>query len=269
VPLALVDTYTVNFVPVDMLMQLGMYVGAFFNFVALLGLGVAMSIAIGTGVVVALLAALWGAWRGAEGARFVAAGTAMFIVSLVPVLVLHAHYYDHYVCTAALGGSLAVIGLCRLCSARHWQRLAVPVPRAVVGRPDDRREGLARQHDRAARRQWLADVRFLGQGSSASHGGAGDGPFELYVPFNAVTNKLFAAGEVNEFMPGFPARVSRYRYERGVRLAPGQIVVDRPPPIPFGHPLPLWDARWEWLRRFARWPIGERTFRPRLATPTL
>lgn len=249
-------TYTVNFVPSAMLEQIGRYVGACFNLLAVQGVGAGTNVGIGVGVMVLLLLAVWAGWRGSDGARLLAAGIAMFVVSLTPVLVLRSHYYDHYICTAALGATLAVVGFCRMGSARHWPWLALGCACALLI-VDVANGGKAWRENKIFLlvvrgslncASWVEEIQRV----TTQQGG----PFELYVPINAATNSLFAYGQAHEFLPGMPARVTRFNAERIFKPAPWQVIIRSAPTIRFGQPLPLWDARWEWLRRFARWSPG-------------
>lgn len=246
----LLGTYSVNFVPGAMLEQLGRYVGAFLNVVALQKVSAQTSFVIGIAVLVALLLAVAGAWRRSDAARLIATGVAMFIVSLIPVLVLRAHYYDHYVCTAALGGAVAVIGVCQLLT-RYWQGLACVVALALLI--------VDLQTDERA---WRKNDVFLfvvngSLGSAAwvdailTANAAQSEPKEYLIPITAQTNSIFAVGEAHTFLPGMPSRITRYRDERRLGNVPFQVKVRTKGVMRLGEPMPFWDPRWQWMRELA------------------
>lgn len=254
---SIVPTYTVNFAPTMMLEQLGQYVGACFNVLALQQVSVQTSFWVGIAVLVSLLLAGWGAWRRSDAARLTVAGLLMFIVSLIPVLVLRAHYYDHYVCTAAVGGAVTVIGVCQLIT-RQWRWLvcAVAVALLIVD---------ITTNERAWRTN--AIFRFVVNGSlgaaswvdaSIAAQAANPEPKEFLVPIQSQTSAIFAVGEAHTFLPGMPKKVTRYRHEGRLAEVPFQVVIRSKGVIPLGFPMPYWNPRWGWLRALA----GAKSFAP-------
>lgn len=245
--------YVVTFSPAAMLEYLGQYVGASFNVVALARPGDSAALAIGIAVLAGLCMAGWAAARGSTGARWVAGGLAIFAVSLLPVLVLRAHFYQHYICVAALGAALAVVGLARLLTS-SWRGAALAAAVALLAIDLGTLE-----------RAWRADgiFRLVVNGSLGAAAwvravqavsAAQPGAVELRVPANALTNSLFGAGPEEQFLPGMPPRIVRYRADRVPTPAPGVVLLRAARPLSWGDPLPLTDPRWNWLRRFAAWP---------------
>lgn len=246
-------TYSVNFAPSAMLEDLGKYVVACFNVLALQRFEATGSSAIGLTVLAVLIVTLWYGWHGSEGSRWMAAGTVMFVASLIPVLVLKAHHYDHYICTAALGAALAVVGLCRTLSPRQWPALAAAG--AIM---------LLLFELGSGERAWRDNktFRLVVNGSlncaawvrAVQHVVASlERPVVVNVPMNASTRSLFAIGHADEFLPGMPLRVSPYEAGSVIDVRPWEVTVSSAPLIPLGEPMPLWDSRWDWLRAIARW----------------
>jgi hypothetical protein len=242
--------YAMSFDSSAMLQQLGQYVGACFNVLAVQHVTAYTSIAIGVTVILLLVLTMGAALRGSDAARPIAAGLAMFGVSLVPVLILKSHYYDHYICTAALGAVIAVAG-CSQSLTRHWRWAFLAFSLALLVFDLQTEE-----------KAWRANgvFRLVVRGSMGSAGwidaiqhatAARTEPVEVLVPINNITNSIFAFGEAQTFLPGMPARVTRYRPGREVSPAPWQIAVETGSSIQLGEPVPYWNPRWEWLRRLA------------------
>lgn len=241
--------YSVNFQPTEMMEQLGRYVTACFNVLAVQRFSPATNVGIGVFIIAVAVLAAWGAWRSNAAARLLAAGTGMFVVSLLPVLVLQSHYYDHYICTAALGAVIAVVGLAQLLTRQWWWAvlgfsIALLLFDVQSGEKAWRQNGILRLVVNGSLNSaaWIDAV----QRATAEH----SDPIEALVPIDRATSSIFAIGEAHTFLPGMPLRLTRYHPARELTPAPWQVVV-KPRVLHLGQPLPYWDPRWDWVRRLA------------------
>jgi len=245
------SAYALSFDPHQLVQNLGRYFAACFNVLTSWQFGATAQFLIGIALLVILLLTVWRALAGSEGARLIAAGVAIFAVSLGPVVALRAHFYDHYVNLAAFGAAVAMLGACRLLT-RHWQSLVLVVAAGLLVFDLTTRERVWRQDD---------VFRLVVNGSRSSavmveaviEAGRQEGVTEVLVPANPVTGSIFANGQIQTYFPSMP-RVGRYNVAKPLALSKGQVVAGRDrslDPSPFGvdHPAPGWDRRFDWLRR--------------------
>lgn len=232
------------------LQHLGQYAVACVNALTLLNLRESTCLWIGASLVVLFLFAAWRSYRGGEPWSYMAAGIAVFVVSLAPVFPLRTHYKDHYVSVAALGMGLLVLGLCQLVS-RYWRWLALALALVVV-LLDAQTQGRAWRQNQIwqlvvngsqTTAQWVGAVQHAAAQSAGS--------VEVLVPHDPMANWIFAIGQAETFFPSMPARVTSFDRQRPPQPREGQVVVRGPSGFRRGQPLPGWDARWDWLRRLA------------------
>ena len=103
--------------------HLGRYMTACWNGSALLAPGDRACQQLGAVIIALLGLSAWMAHRRDDAWSWIAGGLAVFVVGLLPVLVLRAHFYTHYIAVASLGAILAAYGVLRLVTPR-WPRLA-------------------------------------------------------------------------------------------------------------------------------------------------
>src|SRR5436309_7068949 len=111
--------------------HLGRYMTACWNGSALLAPGDRACQQLGAVIIALLGLSAWMAHRRDDAWSWIAGGLAVFVVGLLPVLVLRAHFYTHYIAVASLGAILAAYGVLRLVTPR-WPRLAVALAAGVV-----------------------------------------------------------------------------------------------------------------------------------------
>ena len=241
--------YDLGFSPRSILEQLGRYVCACFNALALQSFDSTTTFWIGMALVVGLALAILGAVRGSAAARLLAAGIALFGASLAPVLALSSHYYDHYIGTAALGMTIALIGLAQLLT-RHWPWVTVAAALALLS-VDLQTDGRAWRKNEIyqlvvqgsiAAASWVEAVQHV----AAEHGQ----DVEVLVPTDRLTNNIFAVAEAETFFPAMPARVRRVRLGEKIQPAAHQAWA-QPRSIMLGQRLPFWAPQRGWLRRLA------------------
>lgn len=214
------------------------------------------SLVVGAALVLLMIAAAWRAQQSRAGWRLLAIGLAVFLVALVPVVVLPAHFYDYYVGIAALGVGLAVVAACQLVAPRAWRSLALASAAGLI--LFDIVTG-----QRAAREDPIFLLCIGGGRNGAAWveavAAVSDEPglLDVAVPRDGTTNSVFGFGRAERVFPGMPPRVSLFRPTSVPAQGTGRVIVSAPAPSaaqtgPIEH-LPCWDARWKWLRQIARW----------------
>lgn len=235
--------------PAAMVENLGRYVAACFNFLALQTLGPALCTALG---VATIGLALWSAGRALTGRsswRLIALGSSVFLVSLLPVLPLREHQFDHYIGVAAAGAMLALVGALRPLG-RHWRPIAIAVFLAVLTTD-------VRTNARAARRNPIFRLVYGGALASAQWVAAiaRTRATAVLLPRNEVTSNVFGIGQAQRYLLPPPQPVVRLYLARDPRVRPDEVLIDREPTILHpGDPMPGWEPRWEFIRRLAPAP---------------
>lgn len=209
----------------------------------------AESIALWLGLLIlASLAATWAAVRsGAEWARLPALGLTVFVVALLPVLPLTAHFYAYYAGIAALGSAIALIGLGDLVPTwSAFQALAIAVVigsadlatcRAGNGDPTVREIRAGADEAAELVRSMEATQRLVGPER------------RLVVARSPITDAVIDAGQAQRIFLVAPTRVSviggKTQTDEGT-LPPMPLVRADPSTPPF-----WWAERFEWIRSAA------------------
>ncbi len=244
--------YRVTFDPLWIVQQLGQYVGSCFNLLTIMQVSATINTAIGAALLVTVPAASWAAFRGSHAARLVAGGVAMFAASLAPVLVLPSHFYDHYICTAALGIVIAVVGGAQLLT-RQWRWAVVSLSLSLLVVDLSTGEKAWRDNNvfrlvvggSGGSASWVAAVQRV----NAEH----HQPVEVLVPEAGPTRSIFLTGEAHTFLPEMPSRVGFYAPKQApASPSKNSIVLKSGSRLRPGEALPYWEPRWDWLRRLAR-----------------
>lgn len=233
--------------------QIGAYAIACLNAAALLA-PAAQHVWVGAAVLAFTAWSNAQALRGAAAWRLPALGSALWLVSLAPVLALTDHYYDYFVGIAALGFALAAVGLCML-AGRHWRVVALGLVVAVLTIDPATGERAARgtpvfalvRNAAASSARWLVAVEDNARATAAS---------TVLVPKNNTTAMLFGThGAAAVFFPAGP-RVELYPPGRLPAPAPGAVALlpGEPRMLPPDRPLPGWEARWNALRAIVMAP---------------
>jgi len=211
------------------------------------GLGTGGFLVVGVIVIALTGLAGWQALRGRSQWRLLAFGSSAFVAGLLPVLPLRDHFADYYIGTAAMGSALAAIGVCQL-AGDSWRRLAVALVAMLLvldmclgpwARVDPGVKLIVGMGKRSA--EWIASVQAASRfGFSA-----------VLVPQGPVTRSTFGEARAQEFFPPTTS-VALYDPARPPEPAPGKVVLHKPVvEIQLGDPLPGWQQRWGWLRRYA------------------
>jgi hypothetical protein len=243
--------YRMGFDIVVWLQHLGQYAVACFNVATLLPGVEAVSAFVGGALVALLAISVWQALRRRGPWSLLAAGLAIFVVSLAPVFPLRTHYKDHYIALAALGLALALVAACQFVT-RRWRGLTVSIAAAAL-LLDVASSGRAwRQNptfalvtnggDYAA--AWVQAViqaaRTDGRGSA------------VLVPNNPVTASVFVLGQAQDYFPSLPSRVILVKPGTPAASSTPGVMVERAEDLPPDAPLPGWEPRWAALRWLAR-----------------
>jgi hypothetical protein len=206
---------------------------------------------LGAALIFVFVLATWRAYRSRGPWDLVAGGIALLAATLGPVLLQRSRVGTPYVCLAALGGALAVVGGCEL-AGRHGRQFAIAIALVLLVLDETTAERAWRQpelfhlvtdgaHFTA---RWMATVQ---RGAVRANG-----EVEVLVPQNPVTASLFQAGNVQSFFPGMPRRVSIYDAHQRPVAKPGQAVLDVPIAVSSPDDYPGAERRWHWLRELGR-----------------
>ncbi|MFI5394393.1 MAG: hypothetical protein ACHQ9S_02570 [Candidatus Binatia bacterium] len=247
--------YALSFDALGWLTRLGRYGAGCFNLFTLLSPHEPALMAGGGVVLGAAVLATWQLLRGRQRFQLLALGSAVFVVSLLPVLPLREHQYDYFVGVAAMGAALAVLGLCQAVGVA-WRKLAVMVALAIIT-VDIATAGRAARSaallklvvgDGDASASWVMSVQRAGL--------LVPGINDVLVPADKLTQFLFVDTRAQEHFPPMP-RVALYDRARPPAPVAGSIALRAPIVVRRRNdPLPGWRERWAWLRRCASttWP---------------
>lgn len=248
--LVLYPPYEPTFDAAAWAVEFGRYAAASFNALTLLDLNERAARALGFSLIVLAVVAGWRAARGGDRWRLLAIGSAMFVISLLPVLPVAHHHCDYFIGIAALGAALAVLGGCQVVT-QHWRWL-VSGAAACLLLVDVATAGSALRSN-----EWLRDVSGGAQASARWLQSLpqvyGRGRFvttEILVPRDGLTESVFGTWAQAEhlFYPGRPP-VILYDPKQAPSPAPGRIVLAGASPL-MGR-LPGWEHRFDWLRALA------------------
>lgn len=245
--------YTPSYDPVVWLTNAGHYALGSINFIKLQRSKQpgTVSLLVGIGLVLLLVAAVWRAQRGRPGWRLLAIGVGAFLTALLPVVVLPAHFFDYYVGIAALGVGLATVAACQLVLPRRWPSVALAIAAGVV--LFDIVSG-----QRAARTDPFfvlatGGARVAADFVAAVAAARAPGVVEVAVLSTPTTKYVFDSGHAEQVFPGMPPNVRVFQASDPPREEPGRAVVSFAPYLRPGDELPCWHRRWAWLRGVARW----------------
>lgn len=249
--------YAVGFEPVRLAQQLGQYFAACFNVLTVRHFGESAFLNLAIGLVALLLFAAWRAVRGGSEWRLVAAGLVVFTASLGPVIVLRTHYFDHYVCLAAFGAALAVLGCCRAMT-RHGNALAIALAAALFAY--DLWTGERAWRHNQVFRLVLAHSEYSAGWVAAVQKATREGRQieEVFVPRHPVTKDVFFVGMVHTYFPGLPPKTTLYEHSQRQAAGEGRAVLSGADRLPRNARQPGEDPRFDWLRRLAAWPEPQR-----------
>jgi hypothetical protein len=254
-PISPGEAYAPHSNPGSWLLNLGRYAAASVNVLDLMPLGEITLTGVGGAMMVAA-GATW-LWAHREPhCRLLALGAAWFIIALIPVLPLRAHFFAYFIGIAAAGSALAILGLCRLAApAGWWRTLALAAATGVVlvdvstgGRAGrDNPEFVLTTAAARWSAGWVAAVRDAAE--------TGPGIRRVLLPREPLTEDVFALGNVHRLFGRMPAEV--VLYTRVPQARPEDVVLAGPSPevVP-GERLVGWQRRWDWLRTLLARPTA-------------
>jgi len=196
--------YAPSFDAVGWVQRTGQYAVACFAALKLREWSDATLTALGAALILLVPVAAWLRWRWGPRYSLLAVGSAVFGVSLLPVLPLAEHVYEYYVGTAAFGAALALVGCCSI-AGRYWRPAAVAVAALVVILDVQVRPRIvARDLDlqliltgSTAGSHWLRTIAQISTAYPQVR--------EVFVPVDVVTRWIFESGGYRPFLPPRPA----------------------------------------------------------------
>jgi hypothetical protein len=244
-------SYNPTFDALGWVARLGHYATACFSASAWAGastgLGTGGFLVIGVTTIALTGLAVWQTLRGRSRWRLLAFGSSAFVAGLLPVLPLHDQFANYYIGVAAMGSALAAVGVCQL-AGDSWRRVAVAMVAMLLvvdmwvgpwAHVDPKAKLIVEMGTRSA--EWIASVQAAARSGFSA----------VSLPRGPVTRSTFGKARAQEFFPPTTA-VALYDPARPAEPAPGKAVLRKPTvEIHLGDPLPGWQQRWGWLRRYA------------------
>jgi hypothetical protein len=230
--------------------HLGQYLVACFTPLTLWSPGEGACLALGAALAAVFALGTWRAYRSDGPWDLIAGGIALFAAALGPVLFQRARVGSPYVCVAALGAALAVVGGCGL-AGRHGRALALAVALAMLLLDERTAERAWRQSDLFRLVTFGGDLAADWMATIPHGAGGPAADVEALVPADPTTTMLFKVGQVQTFFPGIPRRVTLYDPHNPPVPKAGQVVLDKPIVIDSPGAFPGAERRWNWLRRLA------------------